>query len=433
VIARPVGPFVFRAVGLGLGVLLGLAWFVLEPGAWGFDRLLFLDVLVFVAAAAVTELLPIRQPGVRGVPASLAIIGAAAILGAPPVTIAGVAAGGWLLSQIVREGAAEPGPWFARLVGAWALGGLAAIGSALLPARWVGEMVGDGGAVVQLDIGPALAVGLALIVGLPAVEAAIEADGRWQYLPRRALEAIRANFLVGAAVASTAVLGALVYPALGPWTLPTMLIPLLAARVGLDRYDVASRAYDQTIRAMSRLPEQFGSVQGEHGVRVGQLAREVALELGLDAATIESVERAGYLHELGRIQFERDASLTQRDLALAGAGVIRGATDERGQGRRSRPSREDRALDRVADIVAAHGEVAATPLAAVKDRTTVDLPARIVAACCEVDRYAPDLRDHGQRQEVTVRLVRDVGDLDVVAALTRVLTRADLPTAPARS
>jgi hypothetical protein len=416
---RSTATLAFQAAGLGLGLLLGLAWFVIEGDGWSFDQLLLLDVVVFVAAAAVTELLPIRQPGVRGVPASLAIIGAAATLGASPVTLAAVAAGGWLLSQLLRDGQAEGGPWLARVVGAWALAGLAALGAALFPFRWVGQVVGDGDAIVQLDVGPAIAVGLAVIVGLPVIEAALESDGRWQYLPRRALEAIRGNALVGSAVASTAILGALVYPALGAWTLPTMLIPLLAARVGLDRYDVASRAYDQTIRAMSRLPEQFGSLQSEHGVRVGQLAKEVALELGLDAATIEATERAGYLHELGRIQFERDASLTQRDLALAGASVIREAASH------DRSTvREARSLGRIANIVAAHGDVGATLPASLGDRNDVDLPARIVAACCDVDRYAPDLLDRGQRQEVIVRLVRDVGDLDVVGALTRVLTRA---------
>jgi hypothetical protein len=49
--------------------------------------------------------------------------------------------------------------------------------------------------------------------------------------------------------------------------------------------------------------------------------------------------------------------------------------------------------------------------------------ARIVAACCELDRYAPDLSDAGQRKEVTVRLVRDIDDLAVVQALIDIVDR----------
>jgi hypothetical protein len=51
----------------------------------------------------------------------------------------------------------------------------------------------------------------------------------------------------------------------------------------------------------------------------------------------------------------------------------------------------------------------------------VGLPARIVVACCELDRYAPDPDEPGQRQEALVRLVRETGDLEVVAALNRVV------------
>lgn len=204
-------------------------------------------------------------------------------------------------------------------------------------------------------------------------------------------------------MASTAVLGAMVHPVLGQWTLPTMLIPLFAARVGLDRLALGRRAYDQTIRAMSRLPEQLGTVTSDHGVRVGRLAGEVALEPGLDAGSIADVIRAAHLHELGRIKLERDAPAARRELAVAGAAVIR----------------EVAALDRVAGIVELHGDLSRSS----PGDAELVLPARIVAACCELDRYAPDPTEPGQRDEVAVRLVREVGDLDVVAALTRIVDR----------
>jgi hypothetical protein len=391
-------------VGLA-GVGLGAVWYLVGAESWSTATTFrSIDLVVFTIAVAITELLPIRQPGGRSLPASLAVVGAAAIVGAPPPVIVMVAAAGWIMAWTIHGREMTSAPLLTRIVGTWALAGVAALGSELLPLRWSGDVVGTGADGVSLAVGPAVAVSLAILVGIPVLEAAGRPDSRWRHVPRRAVEAILANWLVGVAVASTAMLGALVYPALGPWTLPTMLVPLLAARVGLDRYEVASRAYDQTIRAMSRLPEQFGTVRAEHGVRVGQLARAVALELGLDSSTVEATERAAYLHELGRIQFEREAAIGQRELALAGASVID----------------EAESLDRVARIVEAHGDLAALSGGPERERV-VGVPARIVAACCEVDRYDPDPNDPGQRHEVVVRLVREVGDLDVVGALTRVM------------
>jgi hypothetical protein len=388
-----------------LGAALGATWWLVEMPSWvplPFSITL-VDLLLFAVAAAVMELLPIRQPrGGRPVPSSLAVVGAAAILGAAPPVVALVAAGAWGLARLLDRGPAPVGPLLLRALGGWALAGAAALGAAIGPPTWYGT-VDPGMVPASINPGAALAVTIAVVIGLPALETLARAGTQLRFLLRRIGETVASKWLVGIAVASTAVLGALVDPVLGRWTLPTMLIPLLAARVGLDRYAVASRAYDQTIRAMSRLPEQLGTVTAEHGVRVGELARDVALELGLDMATVADVVRAAHLHELGRIKLERDAPVTQRELALAGASVIHEAAS----------------MDRVARIVAAHGDLAGREAA----EPAIAVPAGIVAACCEIDRYAPDPAEPGQRQEVVVRLVRDVGDLEVVSALTRVLDR----------
>jgi hypothetical protein len=391
---------VVRSIASLCGLGVGLAWWSLDPALR--PEIGTADVLLFALAAAVMELLPMRQPGGRPVAASVAVTGAAAVLGMAPPVVALVAVAGWVLGRLVDRSSASLVSLVVRGVGGWALSGLAAVGVHAYPSIFEG-VAPAGTAVARLHLGAALAVGLALVLGLPALEAMAEAEGRWRFVLRRIPEAIAGSWMVGLALSSTAVLGALVHPVLGHWTLPTMLIPLFAARIGLDRFAVAARAYDQTIRAMSRLPEQLGTVTEGHGVRVAKLAREVGLELGLDAATLTDLERAAHLHELGRIQVERDAQTTRRELAIAGASVIH----------------ETASLDRVARIVAAHGDLgsAAAGLAEVR------LPARIVAACCDIDRYAPDLEDAGQRGEVLVRLVRDVGDLEVVAALGRVVGR----------
>ncbi len=383
------------------GILLGGAWWLLDIGAELPFELSAVDLLLFAVAAAAMELLPIRLPDGRSVPSSLAVVGAAAILGAAPVLVALIAAIGWALAQVLRRQDAWLGDLALRTIGGWGLAGIAAIGVEFGPATWLGSS--DVGAVARLNVGAAVAVTAAIIIGMPALEVLARTRRAWRHALLRIAEAIRTNAPVGASVASTAALGALVHPVLGAWTLPTMLIPLLAARVGLERLALGQRAYDETIRAMSRLPEQLGTIEHDHGVRVGDLARDVAMELGLDATAVGQVVRAAHLHELGRIQLEREAPAGQRELAVAGADVLRQVGD----------------LDRVAAIVEYHGDLTAVR----HDEADTGLSARIVAACCTLDRYAPDPAAAEQRHEVVVRLVREIGDLDVVRALDQVVER----------
>jgi hypothetical protein len=382
------------------GIAVGLLWWMTDPVLR--PDVGTMDVLLFALAAAVMELLPMRQPGGRPIASSVAVTGAAAVLGMAPPVVALVAVVGWVMGRLVDRSSASLASLLIRGIGGWALSGLAAAGVLAIPAVFEG-VAPAGVDVARLQLGAAVAVSVAVVLGRPALEELVEAEGPWRFVLRRIPEAVSVSWLVGFALASTAVLGALVHPVLGHWTLPTMLIPLFAARVGLDRFAVAARAYDQTIRAMSRLPEQLGTVTEGHGIRVAQVARDVGLELGLDAATLTDLERAAHLHELGRIRVELDVPTTRRELATAGASVIH----------------ETSSLDRVARIVAAHGDPSAT--AAVHD--DVRLPARIIAACCDIDRYAPDPTDAGQRHEALLRLVRDIGDLEVIAALGRVLDR----------
>jgi ribulose kinase len=165
---------------------------------------------------------------------------------------------------------------------------------------------------------------------------------------------------------------------------------------------------------MSRLPEYLvtgphATITDDHGVRVGELTREVAHELGLSERDTIDVVRAAHMHELGRLKLEAGESATQRELAAAGGAAVRMVSGQ---------------LERVAQIVEAHGDLT-SPAA---QREDLRRQVRIVAACCEIDRYAPDPIEPGQLDEVVVRLVRDVGDLEVVSALTRVLNRQLVPT-----
>jgi hypothetical protein len=388
-----------------VAVLVGGSWWVIDPV--GASTLAPLHLALFVLAIAGTELLPIRQSGGGLVATSTAVVATVALLGATPLVVAGAAGAGYLLARALERRRPDPDVLTLRVLGGLALAGLFAIGSRF-GATWYGSTP-YGEEVATLDLGAAVLVTLAIVAGIPAYEAATRGRGRLQHLPRRAGEAIARSWLAGVAVASTAVLGGLAHDILGGWTLPAMLIPLFAARVGLEHFADASRAYDQTIRAMSRLPEQLGAVEPEHGVRVGRLARAVGLELGLDAELVADIEHAGHLHELGRIRFADPlGAVTREELAEAGASIVR----------------ETGSLDRVATIIAGGGDLRGVP-------SPEAVAARVVTACCEVDHYQLGPDDSAPRREVMVRLVRDVGDLEVVSALARVLERE--PAAPVPS
>jgi hypothetical protein len=383
-----------------LPVLLGIGFGAItwQTGVGPETPVPLYQVLVIIVAVAVTELLPIKPPRGRPVPTSTAVIATGALIGVDAPVLAVLAAVGWTLAGLVDRRSGAVPSLVVAVTTAWFLGGLAASGRTFGTA-WQGAPDSE----VGLHLVAAALVVTVLIALLPALQVSVLGE-LTRFPMRRIVDEIRATWSADLAIASTAVMGALVHRPLGIWTLPSMLVPLLAARIGLDRFAGVTTAYDQTIRAMSRLPEQLGTVGPDHGVRVGQLARKVAIELGVDASSALEIEQAAYLHELGHIRLEPEDQPTRAELAQAGARVIASAGD----------------LDGVAAIVAAHGD----PDALRSASPELARAARVVAACCELDRYAPDLAITGQRREVTVRLVRDVDDLDVVRALLAVLERA---------
>jgi hypothetical protein len=372
-------------------VAIVAGWAFWSSGASPAATLPIYQLVLLVLAVAVTELLPIEPPRGRPVPTSTAVVATGALMGIDAPVLGLLTALGWTLARGVDRRTGVLPDLVVRVATAWVLGGLAAFGRTAGPA-WQGAADSR----IELHLLAAALVVLVLVAVLPALEVLAD-EARTRYPLRNIADEIRATGSADLAIAATAVMGALVHLALGPWTLPSLLVPLLAARIGLQRFAGVSRAYDQTIRAMSRLPEQLGTVPADHGVRVGQLARAVAMDLGLDAVSVLDVERAAYLHELGHIRLEPEDRPTRSELADAGARFIRSAGD----------------LDRVAAIVAAHGD----PAARRHGPREIAVPARIVAACCEAERYAPDLADDDQRAEVAVRLVRDVEDLAVVQAV----------------
>jgi len=398
-----------------LGIVTGLAVGAVGMLSWDGGDLLPVGAGAFLAGAVVGELLPIRQPYGATVPMSLAVVGAMALIGVPPHVLASFAGSAWLLAAVV---AATMGRSVnvvdlpRRILGGWILAAVGLLISLVDVPSWaIITPTSLEGAATSLGLNglTTLAIGSLIILGIPLTEAVMLEARVNVPLRHRVRDSLRSTWQATIAIAATAALGAMVHPVLGAWTVPLMLAPLWAARVGVRRHLVVTNAYDQTIRAMSRLPEQIGSLAPGHGVRVGRLAIAVSNELGLPDQQVANVERAAYLHQLGRVPLEEDDP-TPEMVADTGAGIILEAGD----------------LDQEAEIVRAVGHLA--ELGTRKDPTAVG--ARIIWACSILDRYAPDYRDHGQVNEVLVRLIREVGDIEVVAALARVADQAPQP-APA--
>ena len=211
-------------------------------------------------------------------------------------------------------------------------------------------------------------------------------------------------------LAATATLGALAYPVLNAPTVLLMALPLLAAKLGFDRNAETRTTYDQTLRAMSRLPEQLGAVDPGHGERAGEVAAVAAVDLGFGADVVTDIERAAQLHELGRIRTEHGLDLTPEEVAAGGAGILTEAED----------------LDRVARLVAAHrgavpvgDEVAWVGGAIV--RLACDLDLRLTARGERVLEAADQswIRSQGVQPRIAEAVIRSAQSFYASAAPTR--------------
>lgn len=378
------------------GGLLGSLWWLV--GGWGPGTG---SLVLFAGAAAIAELLPFEKARGRAVPMSVAVIAAFALLQHAPLELAAVAAIGWVLEGSLRHLRGQQVRWaefLSRIVGAWSLGGLTALGHAVSPVTIPG---------IDLELVPTVLVVMAITIGLPLWEA-VESTAR-SGVPVRPvfIGLVESGWAGTVALSASALLGALVHPVLGAGTVPMIVLPLLAARVGLAKHALVRRTYDETVRAMSRLPEELGSVSRGHGVRVGKLAVSVARELGLAQRDVEAVERAAHLHEVGRVRLE-DLDPSEHELALAGASVVH----------------EAGSLDDVAELIAHVRDPYRLPHQG--DDPSVPVGSRIVRTVCDYDRVAadgsPDRRPWDGLEHVSGSMAYD-HDPEVIQALQRVLSR----------
>ena len=114
---------------------------------------------------------------------------------------------------------------------------------------------------------------------------------------------------------------------MGLWGPLLFSIPLLAAWYSFERLASIRRTYDQTISALSVVPELAGLVRRGHATRVAALSVELGRELHLSAEDIEYLQAAALLHHLGHLCLDdpevRGRPIEPSEVTDKGAEILR--------------------------------------------------------------------------------------------------------------
>ncbi|WP_330173693.1 metal-dependent phosphohydrolase [Streptomyces sp. NBC_01498] len=251
------------------------------------------------------------RPAEHGVLQTVAVVGAALLVGAVPRLMTGHAPARDHLARLVLSVgfvAVCFRPFAAS--GAW------------------GGRLGEGPAHVLL-----LLLLLTATAGCDAVLAALLRRARTRR-PYAALlrDELRALAGIGSAVRATAALLALGVAVAGPWALPVFCVPLLLTQLSDRRYAAVRTTYGQTITSLARATEIAGHTRRGHARRVAELSRAVGRELGLSGAELTVLEHAALMHDIGQLSLVDPVpdgataplpAAEQRRIALLGGAVVR--------------------------------------------------------------------------------------------------------------
>ena len=269
----------------------------------------------------------------------------------------------------------------------------------------------------------ALPVMTLLVVLAWFVDAVIGALIRTEELPAKfsvtLWDELRVQLPLGVAVGASALLIAFSSEVMGLAAVWVFTGPLLVTQVAFRRYVGIRTTYLETVRALSRMTEVGGYVEGGHSRRVSVLAVAVGRELGMHEPELLELEYAALMHDIGQLSL-RDpipggatvlvSSADQRRIAELGADVIGQAG----------------VLDQVADIVRRQSEPARGaepgPPAA----------SRIIRAANAFDDLVGNSADRDRASAALERLRLDTAseyDPGIVEALSRVIGRRALSRA----
>jgi hypothetical protein len=117
------------------------------------------------------------------------------------------------------------------------------------------------------------------------------------------------------------------HESVGLWGVALFAVPLLAAWYSFERLAVISRTSEQTIEALSVVPEMAGLAGQGHAARVAELSVRVGDELGLRRRALDDLRAAALLHHLCHLCLDapemRDEPIEPYEVADQSAAILR--------------------------------------------------------------------------------------------------------------
>jgi hypothetical protein len=110
-----------------------------------------------------------------------------------------------------------------------------------------------------------------------------------------------------------------------------VVIPVIAIRHIYGLYHQLQESGQELLQVMVKAIEARDPYTSGHSVRVSELSRTIAVELGLPAAAVEQIETAALLHDVGKIHEEfapllrKESRLTEAETALMQTHSVRSA------------------------------------------------------------------------------------------------------------
>jgi hypothetical protein len=179
---------------------------------------------------------------------------------------------------------------------------------------------GDSTASVLLALAGA---GVAEIVVDDVVRGLVERRSRWTLVGRSAdLALVTSGMLM-----SIGFRGIDGHEGMGLWGPLVFSVPLLAAWYSFERLAAIRKTYEQTLAALSVVPELGGLARQGHAERVAHLSDALGRDLGLGRAELDSLRAAALLHHLGHLclddPVERGHHIEPSEVSDKGAEILR--------------------------------------------------------------------------------------------------------------
>jgi HD domain len=380
------------------------------------------DAVAFGSLVALGELLRITLPGNReSAPiASAGALGYALLLGigARPaqqsaLQVIVITVGGMIVGALPHLAAGRP----AKLAGmASRLVAVACVAFVFRPLAPTSVMRGHGHWWIALIV-MALLVVLAWFVDA-LFGALIRAEELRARFSVALWDELRVQLPLGTAVGASALLIAFSSEIMGLAAVWVFTGPLLVSQVAFRRYVGIRTTYLETVRALSRMTEVGGYVEGGHSRRVSKLAVAVGRELGMSESELDELEYAALMHDIGQ--------LSLRDPIPGGATVLVSPPDQRRIAELGADViRQAGVLDNVANIVARQSE----PARGGDPGEGPPVASRIIRAANAFDDLVGSSADRDRAAAALERLRLDTAaeyDPGVVEALSKVIGRRTL-------